>query len=286
MGTNEDVSPERVEVSTGFCHLRGSRPAHGAPHVSAEASDLALVRRIAVSEPPNNYAHLLRSVTETLLPVSVLVSSQSLEGAKMTTDQILVVGRVVERLLICLFGGLSLALGWNLFRVGVLDQQSASLETTGWRVELKRVGPGTFFALFGCVVLAISLHSPLTLGPEIRTLTPSPTDKPVANTGQRQYGVDVDPTIAKQWVASLNTVFAIATPDKFQSSEKQAIGRSVADLTNLRNALVMKQFGSDRFAEYESTKSRFDQDPSALSPSERARLQEIADWMKATRTLE
>ena len=40
----------RLWVSTGFCHLRGGRPAHGAPHVSAERNDVALVRRIALSE--------------------------------------------------------------------------------------------------------------------------------------------------------------------------------------------------------------------------------------------
>jgi len=39
-----------LEVSTGFCHLRGRRPAHGAAYVSAERNDLALVRRIGVSE--------------------------------------------------------------------------------------------------------------------------------------------------------------------------------------------------------------------------------------------
>ena len=54
MGTNESVSPESLEVSTGFCHFRGGRPAHGAPHVSAETNDLALVRRIAVSERAGN----------------------------------------------------------------------------------------------------------------------------------------------------------------------------------------------------------------------------------------
>jgi len=50
MGLDGNVSPRSVEVCTGFCHLGGRRPAHGAPHVSAEGNDLALVRRIAVSE--------------------------------------------------------------------------------------------------------------------------------------------------------------------------------------------------------------------------------------------
>jgi len=53
------VSPESLEVSTGFCHLRGGRPAHGAAYVSAETNNL--VTRIAVSERAGNRTRLLRS---------------------------------------------------------------------------------------------------------------------------------------------------------------------------------------------------------------------------------
>ena len=58
MGTNESVSPESLEVSTGFCHLRVRRQAPPAPHVSAHTNNL--VRRIAVSERAGNWARLLR----------------------------------------------------------------------------------------------------------------------------------------------------------------------------------------------------------------------------------
>jgi len=210
-----------------------------------------------------------------LIKLSYPALGSMAKGDLMTTDQILAVGRVTERLLICLFSGLSLVLGWNLFRAGVLDQQSASAQARGWRIELKRVGPGVFFALFGSAVLAVSLHSPLTLGGE-----------PGASAGQKQYNVSADPATAKQWVASLNTVLQIATPDKFQAPEKQALARSGADLTNLRNALVIKQFGSDRFSEYQKNKERLAFDPSALQPDERQRLEEVAGWMQATRNLE
>lgn len=83
----------------------------------------------------------------------------------MTTEQILALGRVAERALICGFAGISLILGWNLFRVGVVSNQSADFNTKGWKANLKRVGPGVFFALFGSSVLAIALRSPLELQP-------------------------------------------------------------------------------------------------------------------------
>jgi hypothetical protein len=64
MGSNGIVSPGSVEMSTGFCDLRGGRPAHGAAYVSPHTNDLALVRRIAVSERAGNYARLLKTGRE------------------------------------------------------------------------------------------------------------------------------------------------------------------------------------------------------------------------------
>ena len=61
-GSNRNVPPGRLEVSGGFYHVRGGRPALPPAHVSAQANNL--VRRIAVSERPNNYARLLRWVAE------------------------------------------------------------------------------------------------------------------------------------------------------------------------------------------------------------------------------
>jgi hypothetical protein len=81
----------------------------------------------------------------------------------MSTEQFFALGRIIERLLICAFGGISLVLGWNLFRVGVVTQQTADLSAKGWRVNLQRVGPGVFFALFGTAILSLSLHNSLKL---------------------------------------------------------------------------------------------------------------------------
>lgn len=81
----------------------------------------------------------------------------------MNTEQIIAVGRVIERLLACGFAGLSLALGWNLFKTGVVAEQTAEFTGAGWKATLKKVGPGVFFALFGACVLGYSIHSPLDI---------------------------------------------------------------------------------------------------------------------------
>lgn len=52
----------------------------------------------------------------------------------------------MERLAIVGLSGLSLVLGWDLFRRGVLNAQNADLKAHGWSIRLQRVGPGVFFA--------------------------------------------------------------------------------------------------------------------------------------------
>ena len=55
----------------------------------------------------------------------------------------LFLGRIVERILVVIFGGLSLVLGWRLFMVGVVDPQIAEIKFKDWKVSLRQVGPGS-----------------------------------------------------------------------------------------------------------------------------------------------
>jgi len=208
----------------------------------------------------------------------------------MSTEQIFALGRVVERLLICVFGGVSLALGWNLFRVGVVTQQSADLSAKGWRVNLKRVGPGVFFALFGSAVLALSLHSPLNLplqptpysGPEVPISQDKKKEEPTAI-----YAHEADPEIAKNWVASINTVEQIGTKEKFaNSAEQQAIARAEKSLIQLRDALVIKQFGNELFLGYQAYKKKKSVSPDSITEQEARRFAGIESWMHADRIQE
>src|SRR5438445_3335129 len=181
----------------------------------------------------------------------------------MEIHEVFAVGRVIERLMICAFGGLSLVFGWNLFRVGVVDQQSAELSAKGWRINLKRVGPGVFFVMLGSIILGVSLRSPLTLPYVNNIATSSSNSGPVSNKATEissdhsdtpiSYGEGDDPRISKAWVAALNTMLAVATPDKFPAeSQRNAISRADKDIEVLRNALVIKRFGPSLLSEYSS----------------------------------
>jgi hypothetical protein len=56
-------------------------------------------------------------------------------------------------------------MGWNLFRIGVVNPQSGELRGKSWGVKLQKCGPGVFFSAFGTAILIWALSSPLSLTP-------------------------------------------------------------------------------------------------------------------------
>jgi len=71
-----------------------------------------------------------------------------------------VIMRAIERILAVLIGGLSVYLGYNLFLHLPEQTDSAGKIVLPGNISvyLSRVGPGVFFALFGVVVVALSLY--------------------------------------------------------------------------------------------------------------------------------
>jgi hypothetical protein len=71
-----------------------------------------------------------------------------------------VILRAIERILAVLIGGLSVYLGYSLFLHLPEQTDSAGkiILPGNISIYLSRVGPGVFFALFGVVVVALSLH--------------------------------------------------------------------------------------------------------------------------------
>jgi len=52
----------------------------------------------------------------------------------MSETELLILGRVAERVLIVLICGASLGFGWNLFREGILKDQQAEFSKGQWKV--------------------------------------------------------------------------------------------------------------------------------------------------------
>jgi hypothetical protein len=239
----------------------------------------------------------------------------------MPTEEIFAIGRVVERLIICLWAGASLTYGWNLFRVGVVDQQSAELSVKDWRANLKRVGPGVFFALFGAAILVFSLHSSLKMEPTFgppsarrnaeepgtngstksstepsddaaRTRTADDSSKNAnprgsLDSGSMSYSYlgGSDRSNEKRLVASINTLQQIATPDRFSmSAEKKAVAKSLAELAALRDAILIHKFGAPLFRDYKMYREQVATNVE-VGQDEKKRFSEIDSWARANRIL-
>src|SRR5688572_30102056 len=92
---------------------------------------------------------------------------------------------VAYRCLVVAVSGLAIYLGYRLFFVVLERQGEISIKTgSKYEIRMRDVAPGTFFALFGAVVLAVSLLKPLTFQDSDRTrftAAPSTADVSTSN---------------------------------------------------------------------------------------------------------
>jgi len=71
--------------------------------------------------------------------------------------------RSIERILIVLAGMLCIYLGYLLFVKGVSGKASLRAEFDRSKLQLANAMPGTFFSLFGAVVLVFAMRQPVVL---------------------------------------------------------------------------------------------------------------------------
>ncbi|HUF57408.1 MAG TPA: hypothetical protein VMM55_12690 [Thermohalobaculum sp.] len=73
--------------------------------------------------------------------------------------------RALERVSLVLVGALAIYLGYSLFRhMPSINRSEGKLELPGGvSIFLSRIGPGAFFALFGCLMIGYSVTKPVSL---------------------------------------------------------------------------------------------------------------------------
>lgn len=100
--------------------------------------------------------------------------------------------RGFERLTAVLIGGLAIYLGYRLFSLVPKEKVAAGTVTLpgGIKVNLSRVGPGAFFAVFGAALIGIALLTPVHK--EIKTTTPNGITREVVVNGFGADGLDSD----------------------------------------------------------------------------------------------
>jgi hypothetical protein len=162
---------------------------------------------------------------------------------------ILVAERVLERAVIAFFAGISMILGYSLFRAGIITQQQGEGEWGKLKIKLLSVGPGVFFALFGTIVMIILVVHGLSL-PTI------PVTSSIANSSEKdsaesiKYGTATNSlefsSISSEDAQAITTVLVIVQSRRhalnLTSAQQDAFDRALSGLEQLRKAAAYKRF--------------------------------------------
>jgi len=173
----------------------------------------------------------------------------------------LIWSRAVERVLIVVFSGISLILGWSLFKLGILQDQAATFASKSFSIRLQKVGPGIFFALFAVFGFTVAITRPLNL----KEFDQQPI---AAKDGQTTFEISSAASVGSTneiTIKTINTLEQLAISKAWPtltSSEQAAVKEARANQDASKRQALMNMFGDD-FLRYEKSKNQSG-NPSAL----------------------
>jgi hypothetical protein len=142
---------------------------------------------------------------------------------------IAVTGRVLERLLVVLFAGLSVYLGYRLF-LQIPDFRDSKgevkLPSMNLSVTFSRVGPGIFFAIFGVAVLVASYVHEVTVELPLQSQGTGTEAKAKAKVGGKYQGANptaeeqeesVRRSVVAQTIRSLNGLQTVVSKQRLNT---------------------------------------------------------------------
>lgn len=195
--------------------------------------------------------------------------------------------RSIERLIIILIGGLSVYLGWALFKLPIPNDSGAEIKHGQLQIVLRRIGPGVFFALFGTAVTIFSLAYPVHFE-ETRAVQKMPGSQVSNDVNEhREFsgagGGNRD--LFKPKVRALNTAIK-AIDSRGDANMHQAAFNDLAQaeptLRLIRDDLIQRQFGSNLVELWNAKGKDFQKNPNSLPMAEREKLAEISNWYRET----
>jgi len=169
--------------------------------------------------------------------------------------------RGIERLLIIVGAIFSL---WVAQRIYTETQQQlgeAFIKTDTITIELKKVGPSTFFALFGTIILVISLYQTLEVSNTSKTTSLKGEDIITESTETYRYLSDKKHTRLKEELKEINSTFlAIASFEtslrshtaSFTKSEEVEIADLIRKLDGVPATFVDVIYGKGMYEKYDS----------------------------------
>ncbi len=152
----------------------------------------------------------------------------------MDTDTILALGRVMERILVILVSGLSLAMGWHLYSKGISKKQSAELQHDKIVIRLTDVGPGAFFAILGGIVLVAALAMNLTI-----PSTPGYADQRGSSYGGELEHKDIDLIKA---ISTIELHFTDHSATNVSDWDRRGVEQAMSLLSSEKKYLLNKTY--------------------------------------------
>lgn len=141
--------------------------------------------------------------------------------------------RFFERIIVVLFGGMAIYLGFRLFLVVPEHKDSTGKFKLPWDISIvmTRVGPGVFFALFGVAAVSLSLVQPLKIDLQGLALSGGEGKYQVSYMGEktiddRTARADARALLRKE-IAVLNTIPQLLRSD-LPKYEQDSIKRGIA----------------------------------------------------------
>ena len=130
--------------------------------------------------------------------------------------------RSLERIIAVLIGGLSMYLGYRLF-LNMREQPDSEGHFSlpgGISIYLTRVGPGVFFALFGAIVIALSLYTTVTFRETSTASTVEFSGAGQTDDEEDRQGVEVERSQLKQDIFFLNRTLPSILPSDMSADEQ------------------------------------------------------------------
>jgi len=188
---------------------------------------------------------------------------------------IIICERALERLVLAFFAGISLILGYRLFRAEIVGRQRGEMSWGNLKVKLLDVGPGIFFALFGAVVFGVLAYRTVDITDSNHLLTKgelrqSGNTKPEAS--HLRYGNAVEDvkldSISDDDARAITTVFNLLATRQLapalDGSQVPAFEKSKKGLQLLRKSAAYKRF-PDIAENYEDWSAKTSLDPNFLA---------------------
>lgn len=143
--------------------------------------------------------------------------------------------RMIERITGVLIGGLSIYLGFHLFRVIPHSKTGEGKFTfPGVSIHLFRTGPGVFFALFGCAIIYWSFSHPIIVDGPTRLYGTVTENGTVTERARIFSGLSSEDKAKIQiWIQNLSRM------ENTINSEKPSIQKEEASITTAQAKLFL-----------------------------------------------